>query len=42
MTDPADGVVDDLGWRESLVSTLVGEDPNTGSKESLNHGVDAP
>lgn len=42
VADPADGVVDDLGWGESLVSALVSEDPDTGTEETLNHGIHAP
>lgn len=42
VADPADGVVDDLGWGESLVSALMSEDPDTGTEETLNHGIHAP
>jgi len=40
--DPANSVVDCLGRRESLVATLVSEDPDTGAKEALHDGVECP
>ena len=42
MEDPADGVVEGLGGRESLVTTLVGNDPEAGSEQALEDGVESP
>lgn len=42
MAEPANGIVDDLRGRESLVSALVGEDPEARAEESLDGGVDCP
>lgn len=42
VTDPANGVVQGLGRREGLVTALVGQDPETGTDETLNNGVDSP
>lgn len=42
MADPADSVVQDLGGREGLVTTLVGQDPDTGTDETLDDGVQGP
>lgn len=42
MQDPADGIVKNLGCTERLMSALVGEHPNTGSEETLHHGVKTP
>lgn len=42
VADPADGVVQDLGGREGLVTTLVGQDPNTGTDETLDDGIQSP
>ncbi len=39
---PANGVVDDLAWRECLVTALVRENPDPGAEETLHDGVDAP
>lgn len=39
---PADGIVDDFGGREGLVSAFVGEDPQAGAEEALDDGVDGP
>lgn len=38
----ANGVVQDLGGREGLVATLVGQDPETGSEQALHKGVSGP
>lgn len=40
--DPADGVVDQPGRREGLVTALVGKNPETGAEETLHEGVQAP
>lgn len=40
--DPADGVVNQPGRRESLVTALVGKNPETGAEETLHEGVQAP
>jgi len=42
MEDPSDSVVQCLGWGESLVTTLVGKNPNTGTEETLEKGVERP
>lgn len=42
MAEPADGVVQCLRWREGLVTTLVGEDPETGTRQTLHDGVERP
>lgn len=42
VADPTHRVVDDLGWGEGLVTAFVSQDPDTGTEESLNHGVDTP
>lgn len=40
--DPANGVVQSFAWRERLVSTLMCNDPETGTKQALNEGIDCP
>lgn len=40
--DPADSVVVQLGGGEGLVTALVGEDPETRTKETLQEGVQSP
>ena len=42
MTDEADSVVECLGGRERLVATFMGHNPQTGSKASLNEGIESP
>ena len=42
VADPADGVVQHLGGGEGLVAALVGQDPDTGSEETLDDGVQSP
>lgn len=42
VADPADSVVQDLGGGEGLVTALVGQDPNTGTDEALDNGVQGP
>lgn len=40
--NPANGVVKSLGGREGLVTTLVGNDPETGTEQALEDGVEGP
>jgi hypothetical protein len=40
--DPADSVVKGLGGREGLVTTLVSNDPQTGTEQALEDGVEGP
>lgn len=40
--NPANGVVKSLGGREGLVTTLVGNDPQTGTEQTLEDGVECP
>lgn len=40
--NPASDVVDEVGIREGAVSALVGNDPETSAKETLEEGVDSP
>jgi len=40
--NPTDGVVKGLGGREGLVTTLVGNDPQTGAEQALEDGVEGP
>lgn len=40
--DPADGVVDQPGRGESLVTALVGKNPETGAEKALHKGVQTP
>ena len=40
--DETDGVVEDLGWREGLVTTLVGQNPDTRTEQTLENGVQSP
>jgi len=40
--DPTDSVVQCLGWGESLVTTLVGKNPDTGTEKTLENGVECP
>lgn len=42
VAEPADGVIQDLGRRECLVTALVSQNPQTGCDEALNNGVDSP
>lgn len=42
MSEPTDGVVEGLGWRKRLVTTLVGKDPKTCAKKTLDKGVESP
>lgn len=42
MADPANRVVKGLGGRESLVTTLVCENPKTGTKQTLEDSVECP
>ena len=42
MKDPTDSVVQCLGWGESLVTTLVGKNPDTGTEKTLENGVECP
>ena len=42
MAEPADRVVEGLGRREGLVSTLVGQHPQTSTEETLQNGVQGP
>lgn len=42
VADPADGVVQDLGGGEGLVTALVGQDPDTGADETLDDGIQGP
>ena len=42
MANPANGVVQSLGGGEGLVTALVGQDPDTGTKETLDDGVQTP
>lgn len=42
MADPTDSVVQPLGRRERLVTTLVGQYPDTGTEETLENGVQPP
>lgn len=42
MTDPASRVIENLGWRESLVTALVCKNPETGAEKALDDGVENP
>ena len=42
MQHPANGVVDPAVVGEGLVSTLVGQDPDTGTKQTLGPDVTGP
>ena len=42
MADPTDSVVQHLGRRESLVTTFVGQDPDTSTDHTLDDGVQSP
>lgn len=42
VADPANGVVQDLGGGEGLVTTLVGQNPHAGADETLHDGVQGP
>ena len=42
MEDPTDGVVESLGRREGLVTTLVGNNPKTSTEQTLEDGVESP
>lgn len=40
--NPTDGVVDQTGIREGLVTTLVSQNPDTGTEKTLDDGVCGP
>lgn len=40
--DPSNGVVENLGLREGLVTTLVSENPDSSSEKSLGESIDSP
>lgn len=42
MADPANGIVECLAGRKRLMTTLVGQDPQTGAKETLDECVQSP
>lgn len=42
VADPADGVIQDLGGGEGLVTALVGQNPHTGTDKTLHNGVQGP
>ena len=42
MAEPPDRVIERLGWREGLMSALVGQDPKTGTEKTLDKGVYSP
>ena len=42
VANPSHGIVQSLRWRERLVSTFVGQDPQTGTKTSLYKCVCRP
>lgn len=42
VADPSDSVVQDLGRRESLMTALVCQNPNTSTDQTLNDGVKSP
>lgn len=42
VADPAHRVIENLGRRESLVTTLVGHHPETSTEETLHKGVESP
>lgn len=42
MQDPADGVVEQLGLREGVVSALMGENPYASAEQALEDCVQAP
>ena len=42
VTDPTNSVVQDLGGREGLVTTLVSQNPDTGSNHTLDNSVQGP
>jgi hypothetical protein len=42
VADPADSVVESLGWGECLVTALVGHNPQTGAEKTLKDGVESP
>jgi hypothetical protein len=42
MADPADSVIQNLGGGESLVATLVSQNPDTGTDHTLDNGIDGP
>jgi hypothetical protein len=42
MEDPANGVVDPFFFRESLMATLVSDDPKTSGHETSSEGVESP
>ena len=42
VTNPASGVVENLRGRERLVTTLVSENPETGTEKALDDSVESP
>jgi len=42
VTDPTGRIIENLGGRERLVTALVGENPETGSEETLNDRIQYP
>jgi hypothetical protein len=42
VADEAGGIIEHLGGREGLVAALVGQHPQTGAEEALDHGVQCP
>lgn len=42
VTDPASGVIQDLGWGECLVTALMSKNPETSGKEPLDDGINCP
>lgn len=42
VTEEADSVIDRFGGRERLVATLMGHDPQTGTKASLDECIESP
>lgn len=42
VADPANGVIENLGRRESLVTALVGHNPETSTEETLHKRIESP
>lgn len=42
MAEPAHGIVQDFAGRERLMPALVGQDPQSGAEETLDHRVQKP
>ena len=42
MKDPADGIVDELGLGERLVTAFVGNNPETGHDETVGERIERP